>query len=318
MSHVTALAAARYRVHTTAGWNVADAGLYGAPPIPVVTGVHRHTTVDRALRLLGMGTACMELVDTDDAGRMIPTALADTLDRLERPAIVIAQVGEVNTGSFDPLDEISAIAKRAGAWMHVDGAFGIWARVAPSRRHLTAGLEQADSWAFDAHKWLNVPYDSGVAVVRDREALGAAMNLSGSYLVASAQRRDASDWTPDASRRARGLAIYAVIKALGREGIAELVERCCGHARALADGLEALGLEVINDVDINQVLVRTSDDAHTARILGAVQDSGEAWMGGTTWQGRPAIRISVSSWATSAADIERTVDAFAAALRRSL
>ncbi len=314
MAHVTALAAARHRVLTDVGWNVTAEGLFGAPPIAVVTGDRRHSTVDRALRLLGLGTGALRLVETDDRGRVVPEALAATLEGIDGPAIVVAQAGEVNTGSFDPFDAIADIVGPTGAWLHVDGAFGIWARVVPDLRPLTAGIERADSWAFDAHKWLNVPYDSGIAVVRDSEALQAAVGYSGSYLLASPDRRDAADTTPDASRRARGLAVYATIRAFGRDGIAQRVEHCCVLAGELAGRLRELGLTVVNEVEINQVLVRAEDDERTRRVLRAVQQSGEAWMSGTTWQDRSAIRISISSWATSRDDIDRTVHAFASAL----
>lgn len=314
MAHVTALGAARQRVMAEADWDVASRGLYGAPPIAVVTGDMRHVTVDRALRLLGMGTDSLHLAETDASGRIVPEALQRMVAGLDGPLIVVAQAGEVNTGSFDPFTEISEIATEADAWLHIDGAFGLWARVAPTRQSLAVGVELADSWAFDAHKWLNVPYDSGVAIVRDREALQSAMSLSGPYLITATDSRDSSDWTPEASRRARGLAIYAVVRSLGRQGIVNLVERCCAHARALADGLADLDLEILNDVVLNQVLVRSVDDEATDRLLATVQDSGEAWMGGTTWDERRAIRISVSGWRTADRDVDRTIKAFRAAL----
>lgn len=315
MAHVTAMAAARHHLLDRAGWDVGDEGLMGAPAIRVVAGAHRHATVDRALRLLGLGTRVVDVVPADEHGRMSVPGAREALGRARgSPTLLALQAGEVNTGSFDDFEELVAEGRAAGAWVHVDGAFGLWARAAEELRHLAAGVELADSWAFDAHKWLNVPYDSGVAVVAPRDSLRAAMRYTADYLVESDHVRDASDWTPDASRRARGIPVYAALRSLGRAGVSELVSRCCGHARAVASGLESLGLEVVNEVVLNQVLVRASSDAETRRVLRRVQESGEAWMSGTVWAGRPAIRISVSSWATTPADVSRTVAAFAAAL----
>lgn len=315
MAHVTALAAAREHVLNSVGWDVAADGLYGSPRVNVVGGAMRHATVDRAFRLLGMGDSAVKQVPTDSSGRMLAVALAEVLDDLSGPTIVVAQAGEVNTGSFDPLDEIADLAETAGAWLHIDGAFGLWARAEPSLRHLTVGVERADSWAFDAHKWLNVPYDSGVAVVADKEPHRVAMAYAGAYLVPSQDRRDASDWTPDASRRGRGIAIYAALRSLGRDGVADLVARCCAHARSIATGLEDLGLEILNEITLNQVLVRASTDEETIRMLTDIQDGGEVWMSGTSWQERKAIRISISGWSTTAEDVKRTLDAFSQASR---
>lgn len=316
MAHVTALAAARHEVLRNAGWDVETEGLFGAPPIRVVTGERRHMTVDRALRLLGIGEAAVEPVPTDSQGRMIAGALADVLGEGAGPVVVIAQAGEVNTGSFDPLADILEIAREREAWVHVDGAFGIWARVSASHRHLTEGLERADSWAFDAHKWLNVPYDSGVAVVAHPQAHRAAMLGEAAYLPTTKGERDAMDWTPDASRRARGFAVYAALRSLGREGVAAIVDRTCGHARRLAKEIGSLaGATILNDVVLNQVLLRFGDEATTEAVLDHVQRSGVAWMGGTRWDGRFAIRISVSSWRTTDEDIDRTVAAFADAVK---
>jgi glutamate/tyrosine decarboxylase-like PLP-dependent enzyme len=244
-------------------------------------------------------------------------ALAAELERLgPGPTIVIAQAGEVNTGAFDDIAGVAAAARAAGAWLHVDGAFGMWAAVSPGLAPLLAGNELADSWASDAHKWLNVPYDCGLAFCTDAEAHRAALTMSAAYLAAAPEgRRDAADWTPESSRRARGFAVYAAIRSLGRDGIRAMIEGCCAQARALAEGIGALpGAEIVNDVVLNQVLVRFTDDAATARVLAAVQASGETWMGSTTWQGRTAIRISVSNWRTGADDVARTVASFAAAV----
>jgi glutamate/tyrosine decarboxylase-like PLP-dependent enzyme len=310
MATFTGLAAARHHVLAKAGWNVERDGLTGAPRIRVVVGEHRHGTVDRALRMLGLG-APTDVVPSDDNGRMLATELRLT----DEPTIICAQAGEVSTGAFDPFHPIAdARDAAANAWIHVDGAFGLWAAAADSLRHLVDGADRADSWATDAHKWLNVPYDSGIAFTAHPESHSAAFSARAAYLVTDADKRDQLDWNPEHSRRARGFAIYAAIRELGRSGIAELVERTCRHARRFAEELRELGAEVVNDVELNQVLVRFSTDAETERILAGVQASGEAWMSGTTWDGRAAIRISVSNWQTSDADVERTLAAYAGQL----
>jgi glutamate/tyrosine decarboxylase-like PLP-dependent enzyme len=315
-AHVTALAAARHAVLERAGWDVAADGLAGSPPITVVAGANRHVTLDRALRLLGIGAGQIRVVAADDRGRMDADALERALEGVAGPAIVCAQAGEVNTGAFDPLAEAADLAAAKGAWLHVDGAFGMWAAASPSLAHLVAGVERADSWATDAHKWLNVPYDCGVALCAHPDAHRAAMSFGAAYLVeAGAWQRDAIDWTPESSRRARGLPVYAALRSLGRTGVAELVDRCCALAERFAAGLAGLpGAAVLNDVVLNQVLFRFEDDETTTGALARVQASGEAWMGGTTWDGGPAIRLSVSNWRTTEADIDRTLAAFAAAL----
>ncbi len=317
MAHVTALAAARHSVFARVGWDVNERGLIGAPPVYVVVGEERHTTVDRALRLLGFGAACIVPVAADGQGRMEPGALRETLERLDGPAIVCAQAGNVNTGAVDPLEAIADSAQAAGAWLHVDGAFGLWAAASPALRHLVAGAERADSWATDAHKWLNVPHDSGIALCAHPEAHRAAMSVRAGYLIhaESGGPRDELDWNPDFSRRARGFPVYAAIRSLGRSGIAELVERCCAHARRFAEALAAdPRVEVLNEVVLNQVLVRFLDqdgdhDAYTRAVVQAVQSDGTCWLGGTTWHGMGAVRISVSSWATTSEDVERSLEA---------
>jgi glutamate/tyrosine decarboxylase-like PLP-dependent enzyme len=315
MAHVTCLAAARHDVLARVGWDVGQDGLWGAPQVHVVAGAQRHVTVDRALRLLGLGTVSLVEVAADDHGRMRADDLATTLAGLTGPLIVIAQAGEVNTGSFDPLPEVAQLAHAAGAWLHIDGAFGIWAAASPALRELVAGVERADSWAFDAHKWLNVPYDCGVAVCAHPDAHRAAMRLTAAYLKATGEDRNPADTTPEASRRARGVTVYAALRSLGRQGVAELVERTCAHARHFAEEISRLpGCELLNDVVLNQVLFRFEDDETTRDVLAAVQASGEAWMGGTTWKGRFAIRLSISNWRTTERDIERTVAAFESAL----
>ena len=316
MSHVTALAAARHHVLDARGWDVRERGLAGSPPISVVVGRLRHVTVDRALRLLGIGAAQLVTVDADEAGRMVPADLRTKLVTVEGPTIVCAQAGEVNTGSFDPLPEILAIVRETDAWLHVDGAFGLWAAASPTRRHLVEGVAGADSWASDAHKWLNVPYDCGLVFCARPDAHRASMTMQASYFEGQGKwLRDAADWTPESSRRARAFTVYAALRSLGREGVAELVDRCCELAGQFADGIARLpGCEVLNDVVLNQVLVRFENDETTNTLLARVQESGEAWMGGTMWEGRPAIRISVSGWRTTEADIDRTVAAFEAAV----
>jgi glutamate/tyrosine decarboxylase-like PLP-dependent enzyme len=311
MAHVTCLAAARLDVLQQAGWDVNADGLAGSPPLRVLVGAKRHVTVDRALRLLGVGTSQIVAVEADDQGRMRPDALRAALAAGDGPTIVCAQAGEVNTGSFDPLPPIADLAEEAGAWLHVDGAFGLWAAASPERRHLVAGHDRADSWATDAHKWLNVPYDSGLAFCRHPEPHVAAMTARAEYLILEEEGRDALDYTPEFSRRARGFAVYAALRSLGRLGVAALVERTCAHARRLADELAQItGAELLNEVVLNQVLVRFETDERTAEVLRLVQGSGEAWMSGTIWDGRSAIRLSVSNWQTSDDDIARTVAAF--------
>lgn len=315
MAHVTCLAAARRHVLAAHGWDVAEHGLAGGPAIRIVAGAQRHVTLDRALRLLGFGRTAIVNVAADDQGRMRVHALHETLDRLEPPLIVCAQAGEVNTGAFDDLDAIAAAARAANAWLHVDGAFGLWAAASPSLAHLPRGHERADSWALDGHKWLNVPYDCGIAFCAHPHSHRAALGVQAAYFVLDSDRgREPVDWTPESSRRARSVPVYAAIRQLGRAGVAGLVDRCCAHARALAEGLAGLpGCRVLNEVVLNQVLVRFADDEATHRVLAGVQASGEAWMGGTTWDGRAAIRVSVSGWRTTEEDVARTVAAFARA-----
>jgi len=316
MAHVTCLAAARHEVLRQIGWDVEANGLAGSPPITLVTGGRKHVTVDRALRLLGLGSEGTRRVAVDAQGRMLSGALKAALQDITGPTIVCAQAGEVNTGAFDPIDDIADLCAATGAWLHVDGAFGLWAAASPELRHLTRGVERADSWATDAHKWLNVPYDSGLAFVAHPDAHRAAMRLTAEYLAASeGSARDQMDWTPEFSRRARGFAVYAALRSLGRSGVAELVEGSCARARQFSAAVTDLpGCEVLNDVVLNQVLFRFEDDATTNALLASVQESGESWMSGTIWDGRAAIRLSVSNWRTSETDIERTVAAFEAAL----
>jgi glutamate/tyrosine decarboxylase-like PLP-dependent enzyme len=328
MAHVTALAAARHSVFDRVGWDVGERGLIGAPTIRVLAGAERHVTVDRALRLLGFGTGCVTPVASDRQGRMVPSALREAIAAADGPTIVCAQAGNVNTGACDPLDEIADIASDAGAWLHIDGAFGLWAAASPAHRHLVAGAERADSWAVDAHKWLNVPYDNGIAFCAHPEAQQAAMGVRASYLVHAdpGGPRDALEWNPEFSRRARAFPVYAAIRSLGRSGIADLIGRCCAHARRFADAIDAAPhAEVLNDVVLNQVLVRFvseagDHDAYTDAVIEAVQSDGTCWLSGTTWQGMRAMRISVSSQSTTSDDVDRSVEAIlraAADQRRS-
>jgi glutamate/tyrosine decarboxylase-like PLP-dependent enzyme len=310
MANFTALAAARHHVLARAGWDVEQRGLNGAPAVRVIVGERRHGTIDRALRMLGLG-APTDVVPADDNGRM----LARHLRIGDEPTIVCAQAGEVNTGAFDPFHAIAdARDEAANAWVHVDGAFGLWAAVSESLRPLVDGVDRADSWATDAHKWLNVPYDSGIAFTAHPEAHGGAFSARAAYLVSDGGTREQIDWNPEHSRRARGFAVYAAIRSLGRTGIVEMIERCCRHAQRFAAGLEHLGAEVLNDVELNQVLFRFASDEATNAALRAVQATGEAWMSGTTWDGRAAIRISVSNWQTTDEDVDRTLAAYAGQL----
>jgi glutamate/tyrosine decarboxylase-like PLP-dependent enzyme len=304
VANFTALAAARHAVLARAGWDVEARGLYGAPPIPVVVGAEAHVSVLKALAMLGLGRERVITVPVDGQGRMRP----DALPALSGPAIVCLQAGNVNTGAFDPAPEAIARARQAGAWVHVDGAFGLWAAAAPARAHLLAGYAEADSWATDAHKWLNVPYDSGLALVRDPGTLSAAMGMTAAYLPDPAGR-DPADFTPELSRRARGVEIWAALRSLGRTGLAAMIERCCRHATRFAEGLAAADHRVLNEVVLNQVLVSFGDDERTRRVIAALQAEGTCWCGGTVWQGQVAMRISVSSWATTEEDVERSLAA---------
>ena len=312
MAHVTCLAAARQHVLAGAGWNLIEDGLAGSPPIHVLVGAARHSTVDRALRFLGVGLAQIEIVGVDRFGRIDANALSVALADGGGPTIVCAQAGEVNTGSFDDLNAVADAVSGTEAWLHVDGAFGLWAAASPKLRHLVAGHDRADSWASDAHKWLNVPYDCGIAICAHPEPHFQAMTAEAPYYVRDqGEIRESVDWTPDHSRRARGVTVYAALRQLGRDGVADLVERSCAHARDFADGVSTLpGCEILNEVNLNQVLFRLGDDAATTATLAAVQADGDTWMSGTQWDGRPAIRVSVSSWRTTSGDIDRAVSAF--------
>lgn len=304
MANFSGLAAARNALLSRAGWDVEANGLFGAPEINVVVGEEYHASMRKALGMVGLGRDRVHKVPVDDQGRM----MAGEMPEVDGMTIVCLQAGNVNTGSFDPADEIIPQAKKAGAWVHVDGAFGLWAKASPEFAHLAVGIELADSISTDAHKWLNVPYDSGLVFVRDRDALARAMTTSAAYLIESG-RREGFYYTPEMSRRARGIEIWAALLSLGRDGLADLVDRCCQLARQFADGLEEAGFSVLNDVVLNQVLVSFGDAEKTNRVIKTVQEDGTMWAGGTEWQGKTAMRISISSWATSADDIEQSLAA---------
>ena len=305
MANFAALAAARHVVLEREGWNVETDGLFGAPPVTVVVGAEAHTTLMKSLGLLGMGRTRVVRVPADGQGRMRAEALPAT----SGPTIICAQAGNVNTGAFDPFREICKRAHSAGAWVHVDGAFGLWASACPSRAYLTRGIEEADSWATDAHKWLNVPYDSGLAFVKEPDALRAAMAVTAEYLPPTTGHRKPCDYTPESSRRARGVEVWAALRSLGRSGLSDLIERTCNYAKRFADGLRAAGYEVLNDVVLNQVLVSFGDAETTKKVIAELQEDGTCWCGGTVWQGHTAMRISVSSWATTEADVDRSLEA---------
>ena len=311
MAHVTALAAARHHVLEAADWNVPEQGLTGAPPIRVVVGETRHVTVDRALRLLGIGASSLDVVPVDDQGRM----QVERLRLGDEPTIVCGQAGDVNTGAVDDLEAIADASAESGAWFHLDGAFGLWAAASPELRHLVRGAERADSWTTDGHKWLNVPYDSGLAFCAHPDAHRAAIGVKASYLVhaSDGRERDEMDWTPEFSRRARGFAVYAALRSLGRRGVAEIVERSCEQARLFAELLEEGGATILNDVVLNQVLVRFGDGERTAEVIRRVQEDGTCWLGGTDWQGEHAMRVSVSNWRTTREDVEHSAAAVLAA-----
>ena len=321
MANFTAIGAARHAVLERAGWNVEDDGLIGAPPVAVVVGDEAHVTIFASLQMIGLGRARVHRVAADEQGRMRPEALRETLAGIDGPTIVCAQAGNVNTGAFDPMTSIvEAVREQPNAWLHVDGAFGLWAAAVPALRDRVAGLAGADSWTTDAHKWLNVPYDSGIVICRDAAAHHAAMTLGASYYVETAGgERDPYNWVPESSRRARGFAIYAALRSLGTVGLGDMIDGCCAIARRMADRLRAAeGVEILNDVVLNQVLVRFSPpgggdaaatDDYTRKVIAAVQADGTCWLGGTTWHGRAAMRISVSNWSTTEADADLSVEA---------
>lgn len=303
MATFTSLLAARHSLLARQGWDVEARGLIGAPDLPVVVSEDIHPSLRKALGMLGLGRDRVTTLPVDNQGRIREEGLQE---RIDRPAIVCAQAGNVNTGASDPFEPLVAAVGRTGGWLHVDGAFGLWAAAAPSRRHLVAGIEGAHSWATDGHKWLNTPYDSGLAFVRDGDALRAACSLDAAYIEHGTHRNPCAT-TPELSRRARGIEVWAALRSLGRSGLADLVERSCGYATHFAEGLAAAGFEILNDVVLNQVLVSFGSDDETERTIQAIQRDGTCWCGGTVFQGRHAMRISVSSWATTERDVERSL-----------
>ena len=336
MAHVTCLAAARHALLRNRGWDVETQGMFGAPAIRILSSSERHGSFERAVRLLGFGQSQVKLLPVDDQGRLVAEALEAELKKdTAAPTLVLLQAGDINIGAYDEFAKLIPIARRYGAWVHVDGAFGLWAGASSRFRHLVKGIEAADSWATDGHKWLNVPFDSGFAFVADREAHRASLSIRASYLTHATDARDQVDWNPEWSRRARGFPAYAALRQLGRDGVAELVERCCRHAHSLTTRIGALaGAEVLWEPTINQGLVRFLDleagsslsgrlpaaeaeaahDRRTDQIIAAILKTGEAFFGGTTWRGRRAMRISVTNWRTSDADVDRVVNAIAGVL----
>jgi glutamate/tyrosine decarboxylase-like PLP-dependent enzyme len=322
MASFTGLAAGRHAVLAREGWDVEARGLFGAPEIDVVIGDEAHATIFAALQMLGLGRERVKRVATDGQGRMDSGSLREVLSGCHGPLIVCAQAGNVNTGSFDPLEEIGEQIRERGGWLHVDGAFGLWVAATPGLAPLVRGAGLADSWATDGHKWLNVPYDSGIVIVKDPDAHRQAMTISAAYLIQTEGReRDPFDYVPEFSRRARGFTVWAALRSLGRQGIGELVERCCAMARRFADRLrDEPGVEILNDVVLNQVMVRFTPpngggdaDACTREVIARVQADGTCWLSGTVWHGMAAMRISVSSWATTEADVDRSADAITSA-----
>jgi glutamate/tyrosine decarboxylase-like PLP-dependent enzyme len=320
LAHFTCLAAARHAVLARAGWDVGADGLCGAPPVRVLTSEHRHGSVDRAVRFLGLGARSLEALPADADARVTPAALARALARRPGPAVVVLDAADLNVAAFDPFAELIPLAHAAGAWVHVDGAFGLFARASRTKRHLLAGVEAADSWVTDGHKWLNVPFDCGLAVVRDAEAHRAAMTVSASYIAPATEARDQIDWNPEWSRRGRGFAVYAALRELGRDGLEALIDRTCAHCHALVTGMgEVPGAEVVWTPQLNQGLVRFLDphpgageaehDRQTDAVIAAVNATGEAFFSGTTWRGRRAMRVSVVNWRTSDEDVRRTLAA---------
>jgi glutamate/tyrosine decarboxylase-like PLP-dependent enzyme len=300
VANFTALAAARHRVLANAGWDVEEEGLAGAPTVTVIVGEEAHPTLLKSLTLLGFGRATVKRIPVDRQGRL----RAELLPPVSGPTILCTQAGNLNTGAFDPIGEICDRVHGTGAWVHVDGAFGLWARATPRLAPQVVGLEKADSWATDAHKWLNVPYDSGLAFVRDAAALRAAMSITAAYLPSDSGKRSPSDDTPEVSRRARGVDVWAALRHLGRDGVVEMIERDCRHARRFAEGLRAAGFDILNEVQLNQVLVSFGTPEMTQQVITRVQHDGSCWCGATVWQGQTAMRISVCSWATNDEDVE--------------
>jgi glutamate/tyrosine decarboxylase-like PLP-dependent enzyme len=312
VANFTALAAARHRVYEQVGWDVESDGLIGAPAVDLIVGEEAHPTLFKSLGMLGLGRDRVIRVPVDEQGRMI----AAEIPAIDGPAIVCTQAGNINSGAFDPVGEICDLVKPAGAWVHVDGAFGLWAAASKNYSDLTAGMERADSWATDAHKGLNVPYDSGIAFVRDPADLAAAMAITADYLITDSEYRNPSDYTPELSRRGRGIDTWAALRTLGRSGVERMIDEFCSHAKRFGEGLAAAGFEILNEVVFNQVVVSFGDDAKTREVIEAIQKDGTCWCGATVWRGRTAMRISVSSWATTEEDVQKSLRAMISIARR--
>jgi len=328
MAHVTCLAAARHSLLTKRGWDIEADGLFGAPRIRILSSTERHGSIERAVRLLGLGRSAVEVLPIDEEGRLVPDRLEQALRAVpDAPTIVLLQAGDINIGAYDCFADLIPIAKRFGAWVHVDGAFGLWAAASSQLKYLIKDVDQADSWATDGHKWLNVPFDCGFAFVADAEAHRGSLAIRASYLTHATEARDQVEWNPEWSRRSRGFAAYATLRQLGRDGLEELIDRCCRHAKAIVNGIGELpGAEVLWEPVINQGLVRFPDpaagateadhDRNTDRVIAEILKTGEAFFGGTTWRGQRAMRVSVCNWRTSEADVERVVNAVAKVLKK--
>jgi len=328
MAHVTCLAAARHSLLTKRGWDIEADGLFGAPRIRILSSTERHGSIERAVRLLGLGRSAVEVLPIDEEGRLLPDRLEQALRAVpDAPTIVLLQAGDINIGAYDCFADLIPIAKRFGAWVHVDGAFGLWAAASSQLKYLIKDVDQADSWATDGHKWLNVPFDCGFAFVADAEAHRGSLAIRASYLTHATEARDQVEWNPEWSRRSRGFAAYATLRQLGRDGLEELIDRCCRHAKAIVNGIGELpGAEVLWEPVINQGLVRFPDpaagateadhDRNTDRVIAEILKTGEAFFGGTTWRGQRAMRVSVCNWRTSEADVERVVNAVAKVLKK--
>jgi len=326
LAHMTGLASARHALLKRDGWDVETKGLFSAPPITILANAQRHSSIERAVRFLGLGTNAVTPLETDQIGRILPEALERSLSGLSGRAILVLNAADLNVGACDQFSELIPMARDAGVWVHVDGAFGLFARVSRVRRHLVAGIELADSWATDGHKWLNVPYDCGIAIIRDSEAHKAAMTVSASYIEAEHAARDQIDWNPEWSRRARGVPVYAALKELGRTGVEALVDRCCDHCVAIVEGIGALpGAEVLALPSLNQGLLRfcqpgataEENDLYTNDVMARINATGEAFFSDTTWHGRQAMRVSVVNWRTTEQDVQRAIAAAARVLNEA-
>jgi len=324
MAHMTALAAARFAVLKKHGWNVEEDGLFSAPPIHILTSEEKHGSVERAIRYLGFGRKSIINLETDDSGNVTPQALTNALNRVTGPVILVLNAADLNIGACDPFKELIPIARQANAWVHIDGAFGLFARTSQQYSHLVDGVELADSWATDAHKWLNVPFDCGVAIIRDREAHCAAMTLSTSYVENHAAARDQLDWNPEWSRRARGVPVYAALQELGREGVENLIDRCCAYCAQLIEGIGKLpGAVVVSKPVLNQGLIRfeqaganaRTNDVFTDLVIQKINETGQAFFSGTTWRGQRAMRVSVVNWRTTAEDVDRAIAAASSVMK---